>query len=155
MIPLEQIELSRLEALLDNAGILPENGKTAVDVYEDALCISPKGYKIIHKRDIDEIYVNNYNAEWLLCWNANMDLQLCLDFFAVITYISDYFTKDESGTLAHIKDALRKSENESLKQKLYLVMNQFLTHRQPNTTIDKPTQEASRCSKLASAIALI
>ena len=40
------------------------------------LKISTGGYKIVHKRDIDEIYVNNYNKEWIKSWNANMDIQL-------------------------------------------------------------------------------
>ena len=59
-----------------------------------------------------------------------MDLQLCLDFFAVITYISDYYSKDDSGTLHHIKQALKESGNETLKSKLSLVAHTFLTHRQ-------------------------
>ena len=130
LICLDKIELNRLEALLDKAGIEPENGRSSLEIYEEALGISTHGYKIIHKRDIDEIYVNNYNAEWIINWNGNMDLQLCLDYHAVITYISDYYSKDESGTLGHIKQALRKAENESLKTKLSLVIDQFLTHRQ-------------------------
>ena len=59
-----------------------------------------------------------------------MDIQLCLDFFAVITYISDYYGKDDSGTLQHIKEALKQAENESLKSKLSLVAHTFMTHRQ-------------------------
>ena len=55
-----------------------------------------------------------------------MDLQLCLDLYAVITYISDYFSKDDSGTLGYIKEALRKADNESLKTKLSLVVQTFL-----------------------------
>ena len=39
-----------------------------------------------------------------------MDIQLCLDFFAVITYISDYYSKDDSGTMQYIKDALKAAE---------------------------------------------
>ena len=59
-----------------------------------------------------------------------MDIQLCLDFFAVITYISDYYSKDESGTLHHIKEALKQAGNDSLKSKLALVAHTFMTHRQ-------------------------
>ena len=74
----------RLKALLDMAGIIEENGKLPIKRYEDALKVSQTGYTIIHKRDIDEIYVNNYNEEWIISWNENMDLQLCLDYFAVM-----------------------------------------------------------------------
>ena len=129
-IKISQVEKDRLIALLDTAGLISDNEESALEIYHDALSVSPNGYKMVHKRDIDEIYVNNYNIEWLLCWNANMDLQLCLDFYAVITYISDYFSKDDSGTLGYIKEALRKADNESLKTKLSLVVQTFLTHRQ-------------------------
>ena len=129
-INIKEIEKRRLERLLTKAGIKAEEGKTTIETYEDALSVSKTGYKIIHKRDIDECYVNNYHSEWILNWNANMDLQLCLDYYAVITYISDYYSKDDSGTMGHIKEALKKAGNESLQAKLSLVIHQFLTHRQ-------------------------
>ena len=59
-----------------------------------------------------------------------MDLQFCLDFFAFITYISDYYSKDDSGTMKFIKEALKNAENENLRSKLSLVAHKFLTHRQ-------------------------
>ena len=67
-----------------------------------------KGLNIILARDIDEIYINNYNPEWLRAWNANIDIQPCFDFFAVITYITEYFTKDESGTSAFLSKAAKE-----------------------------------------------
>ena len=130
LINIKVIERRRLEKLLEKAGIESEEGKSPLEIYEEALSISKNGYKIIHKRDIDECYVNNYNTEWIQSWNANMDLQLCLDYYAVITYISDYYSKDDSGTMGFIKDALKKAENESLQTKLSIVVHQFLTHRQ-------------------------
>ena len=120
---IDNIEEIRLRALLEKAGIIPEANNTILQVYEKALGVSKNGYKIIHKRDINEIYVNNYNPEWIFNWNANMDLQLCLDYYAVITYISDYYSKDDSGTMGHIKEALNKAGNESLQAKLSLVIH--------------------------------
>ena len=125
-----KIEKERLQALLNEAGILPDSNNSIIDVYEEALGVSQTGYKMIHKRDINEIFVNNYNTEWIINWNANMDLQLCLDFYAVITYISDYYSKDDSGAMGHIREALRQAGNESLQAKLSLVIHTFLTHRQ-------------------------
>ena len=130
MIDIKEIEQRRLENLLAAAGIQRENEKSAVEVYEEALGVSKHGYKIVHKRDIDECYVNNYNPEWLISWNSNMDLQLCLDYHAVITYISDYYSKDDSGTMPQILEALKHSENQSLQSRLSVVANTFLTHRQ-------------------------
>ena len=117
----------RLIALLEKAEIA---GNDKIEAYERALEVSVNGYRVIHKRDVDEIYVNNYNPEWIRSWNANMDIQLCLDYFAVITYISDYYSKDDSGTMKHIKEAMKQARDESLQSKLALVVHQFLTHRQ-------------------------
>ena len=125
---IESILKARLVALLEKSGISGEDDD--MKAYEQALGVSVHGYRIVHKRDVDEIYVNNYNPEWILNWNANMDLQLCLDFFAVVTYISDYYGKDDSGTMKFIKEALKEAGNESLKTRLSLVVHQFLTHRQ-------------------------
>ena len=59
-----------------------------------------------------------------------MDLQLCPDFYAVLTYISDYFSKDDSGTMKFILDALKDARNETLAKQLSIVAHKFLTHRQ-------------------------
>ena len=127
---IESILKARLVALLKKSGISGDDDDMKIKAYEKALGVSSHGYRIIHKRDVDEIYVNNYNPEWILNWNANMDLQLSLDFFAVVTYISDYYGKDDSGTMKFIKEALKEAGNESLKTRLSLVAHQFLTHRQ-------------------------
>ena len=124
------VERRRLEKLLITSGIEQEENKDIVEVYEEALAVTNYGYKINHKRDINECFVNNYNAEWIICWNSNMDLQLCLGYHVVIGYIGDYFTKDDSGTMPHILDALKKSGDQSLQNLLSIVANAFLTHRQ-------------------------
>ena len=111
----------------DNITKFEEN---IINGYKDMLRISSGGYKIIHKRDIDEIFVNNYNKEWIICWDANMDIQITLDHFAIITYITDYMLKDDTGTMEFIKQAIKDTENKSLRERLKVVKNTFLTHRQ-------------------------
>ena len=59
-----------------------------------------------------------------------MDIQIVLDYFAVITYVTDYYSKDETGTLEVIKAALNQSEAKDIKDKMRQVSNAFLTHRQ-------------------------
>ena len=76
--------------------------------YENALSHNKSGYRPYYKRDVAETMVNTYNPEWLSAWNGNMDIQLCLDFFAVITYISDYYSKDDSGTMQLLLNELKK-----------------------------------------------
>lgn len=61
--------------------------------------------------------INNSNPEWIKAWNANMDMQICLDCYAVITYITDCYMKDESGTIEHIRKALESEGNDSLREK--------------------------------------
>ena len=100
------------------------------NLYLDALSYSKRGYSVVLQRDIDEVFVNSFNAEWISAWQGNIDLQICLDFFAVITYITDYFTKDDTGTMEILVDSLKNSEFTDLKDKMALLMNTFITHRQ-------------------------
>ena len=30
-------------------------------------------------------------------WQANMDIQFCTDTYAIVTYITDYFSKGDAG----------------------------------------------------------
>ena len=79
---------------------------------------------------MDELFINPYNKEWMKAWNANMDIQVVLDFFAVITYVTDYYAKDDTGKADVIKQMLKESQCQSLKEKMRIVANTFLTHRQ-------------------------
>ena len=74
--------------------------------YEEALKISERGNIIILKRGVKDRMVNNYNPVFLSAWNANLDLQVCVDNYAVITYITDYLTKGDSGLTSLLKKAI-------------------------------------------------
>ena len=56
-------------------------------------------------------------------------LQVVLDFFAVITYVTDYYAKDDTGKLEIIKQMIKESQCQSLKEKMRIVANAYLTHR--------------------------
>ena len=63
-------------------------------MYEKAVIEQPrKGSEVLLQRDIDEIFINNYNAEWIVSWDANIDISPVYDYYGTITYITDYFTK--------------------------------------------------------------
>ena len=67
------------------------------DTYEQAVIEQPrKGSEVLLRRDIDEIFINNYNPEWMVDWNANIDISPVYDYYGTITYITDYFTKVSS-----------------------------------------------------------
>ena len=98
--------------------------------YTAILRVSKRDYSIINIRDVDEIYINNFNEEFIRAWDGNMDIQLTATYYAIVTYISDYHMKDDTGTMEYIKAAVKQSENEPLRERLKLVKNEFLTHRQ-------------------------
>merc|ERR1711894_512829 len=75
------------------------------DDYIEALEMTSNGYKVVLARDIDELQINPYNKEMIRAWNGNMDLQPVLDFFAVVTYVADYYAKDDTGMMELIKAA--------------------------------------------------
>ena len=75
--------------------------------------------------------VNNYNPEWALSWNANHDIQPVLSYFAVITYVTDYWAKSDEGVTQQLKEAAVSLRSETNKKKRCQEMaNTFLTHRQ-------------------------
>ena len=129
-INLEQCKQDRLDAVLLEAKIEGETFDMRNEKYTEALTTTSHGYAVILERDIEEIFTNNYNAEWIKAWSGNMDIVICMDYFGVITYITDYYMKDESGTLKLIEEVLERSNDDPIKVKLRLVKNLFLTHRQ-------------------------
>ena len=97
--------------------------------YYAALCVNARGTVIIKKKALNEIFVNNYNPEWLNALDANMDMQVCLDYYGIITYITNYYTKDESGTMPFLIDALKECTEKQSCEKMRVIANTFLTHR--------------------------
>lgn len=81
------------------------------------------------KRRINEIWINNYNPEWIRAWNGNMDIQICTDIFAIITYISDYCSKTETTKMSELLKAMRGNNSLNLKQRLETLKDILLTHR--------------------------
>ena len=69
-----------------------KKAKVTKEDYYEALRTSKTGKIIILKRTVNELWVNNYNPEWIQAWNGNMDIQLCLDFYAIVTYITGLAT---------------------------------------------------------------
>ena len=98
--------------------------------YLTALGNSNSGYKVILARDIDETMINPFNPEMLRAWNGNMDLQPVLDFFAVVTYVSDYYSKDDTGLMDILNGVLKDENGQDLKDKMKTLANAFLMMRQ-------------------------
>ena len=113
----------RIKALLRKAEV-------TLQEYEEALSFTKTGYKVVIERDLTEIFINSYNAEWMEASDGNMDMQPCFDYHATITYITDYYAKDDTGLLELINSVLQQDTSESTKERMKTVANTFLTHRQ-------------------------
>ena len=100
------------------------------DEYYEALGYSQNGACVILKREPDEININNYNPEWLKAWDGNMDIAVCLDFFAIITYITDYYTKSETKMMNTLSQAAQACKGHERKEQLKFMAQTFLTHRE-------------------------
>jgi hypothetical protein len=122
------MESSEFDDNMSLTEILNEAKVTAEDYYK-ALQVSSMGNKIVLKRTPKEIWINNYNPEWLRAWNGNMDIQVCTDIFAVVTYITDYYSKSETAVMEHWLKAWNESKSMDFKSRLHKLKDTFLTHR--------------------------
>ena len=119
--------MKRIKMLLNISGYGKEED---LALYENALTYSKNGFSIILQRDVNEMYINSYNPEWARAWNGNTDLQPCFDYFAVITYITEYFWKDDTGLMVKLTELVKKSDCGTLKERMILLMKGFISARQ-------------------------
>ena len=101
-------------------------------VYHFALSVCKCGTKVVLKRDLKDIFVNNFNAHWMISWDGNMDIQPCCDYFSIITYMTDYVCKAETKTtevLKHVKK-IKNKENVSNRDMMYALAQAYLTSRE-------------------------
>ena len=59
-----------------------------------------------------------------------MDSGSGLEFFSVITYITEYYCKDDTGTTAFLNEAVKQCSILTTQQQRRCLKNVFLTHRQ-------------------------
>ena len=59
----ETLLKNRLVGLLRKVGVPGQDEDEMIKLYENALSVSESGYRIVHKKDVDEIFVNIYNPE--------------------------------------------------------------------------------------------
>ena len=117
----------RINTVLDKAGLKSGDDK---EEYRKALSFNLSGYAVVYARDIDELMVNPYNPEITMAWDGNTDFQFCFDFYAIITYITEYFTKDDDGVIKIMVDTLKASDCKDLKDQMKLLMNTWMKNRQ-------------------------
>ena len=106
-LTVEDYKINRKKRIVKLLALAGLESHEDIQLYEDALTFSTPGYSVVLERDLDEIFVNSYNPEWARAWNGNTDLQVCLDYFAVITYITEYFSKYDTGMMTKLLDMLK------------------------------------------------
>lgn len=50
---------------------------------------------VVLKRQVNEVWVNQYNKQLLKTWNANMDIQFVVNAYVCVVYIISYISKAE------------------------------------------------------------
>ena len=93
------------------------------DDYENALSISPdRDFQIHHRRPPDSCFVNNYFADGLQAWEANMDIQPVFNHYKAVSYMCAYLSKSEDessyGMSQVVKDAFEKNIDNYEQMKL-------------------------------------
>ena len=109
------------EQFLDRLGLTEES-------YILAVRHTIKRNTFFLKRLPSEIRINNYNAQLLKAWRANMDLQYVLDPYACATYILSYITKGQRGMSRLLEKATEevKLGNKDIAKKVRHIGNKFL-----------------------------
>ena len=101
-------------------------------VYHYALSVISHGTKVVLKRELVDIFTNNYNIHWMWNWNGNMDIQPIFDYFACITYMTDYVCKPEKNISDLLKDVnkAKKKEMVSTRDLMWALAQAYLTGRE-------------------------
>ena len=79
-----------------------------VNMYMDALKVSPCGPTIILKRNPCDTYINPCYLDILCLWGGNVDLQPVTDEIATIMYVCSYMTKGERAMGETLKRVAQK-----------------------------------------------
>ena len=87
------LKKAKLFKILDVDSSQDGSEELLLQIYHNILGFSLKGFSVVLVRDVDEIYVNKFNSEWLGVWNANLDFSPVFDFYGIITYVADYYMK--------------------------------------------------------------
>uniref|UniRef100_A0A672HNV9 ATP-dependent DNA helicase n=2 Tax=Salarias fasciatus TaxID=181472 RepID=A0A672HNV9_SALFA len=102
------------------------------DIFEMAYRRLEKKTKVVYRRGLKEVWVNQYSKKLLKCWNANMDLSFVTDAYAVIIYIISYITKAEREIgllLSNAQKEANKEGNLSAREALKKLGSVYLHNR--------------------------
>ena len=98
------------------------------EMYILALRTTINKKKIFLKRNISEIFINNYMKKLINVWKANHDIQYVLVPYSCVVYICDYLMKNNKGMSKLLEAAAKEAKegNMDLKQSVRHIGNKFL-----------------------------
>lgn len=103
-----------------------------IPTYYYALSLSGADDFEIHlKRSPDSCFINNYNPQFLIAWNANIDLQPVFNYYKASSYLCSYFSKNESETsqaLIHAAKEIKEKEL-NVRQSMFKYACAYATSR--------------------------
>ena len=78
--------------------------------FKESLEMASSKTSIYYKRNLTDLWVNNYNESLLRAWNANLDIQFVIDTYACVAYIISYISKSEAEIGALLMDAKKEAK---------------------------------------------
>ncbi len=85
-----KLALSNEEATFDSIDAMFSSIGINQSIFEKAYQLTSKKTSVVLKRNINDVWVNQYNKDLLRCWNANLDIQFVCDAYACVVYIISY-----------------------------------------------------------------
>ncbi|XP_042265880.1 uncharacterized protein LOC121896203 [Thunnus maccoyii] len=100
--------------------------------FEAAYKCLARNTHIVLKRQVNEVWINQYSKPLLKCWQANLDLQFVVDAYACVVYIISYMSKAEREMgllLGNAQKEASKDGNVSAKEALKNLGSVYLHNR--------------------------
>ena len=85
---------------------------------------------IVLRHDTKDCFINNYNENVLVTWQANNDVQYVMNAYTCIMYVACYITKSEKTMGALLNQVAFEERTSELTQQLHKIGAAFLNHRQ-------------------------
>ncbi|XP_016118254.1 uncharacterized protein [Sinocyclocheilus grahami] len=101
-------------------------------IFELAYKSFSRNTQVVLKREVNEVWINQYSKPLLKCWNANLDIQYVVDAYACVVYIISYISKSEREIgllLSNAQREARKEGNVSAKEALKNLGSVYLHNR--------------------------
>ena len=83
-----------------------------------ALSVSSKGFNIVFKCDLCDIYINPSNRNILQLWCGNTDLQYVIDKVATVMYVCNYMTKGEKAMGETLKRVTKECKDDDIRTQM-------------------------------------